>query len=153
MRRALVMSIAAAVIACGDGEPPPPSQPTPTPDPGALPAKKTASLGTGIQMAYFEMGSASGETLLFLHGLTDSSRSFHPTMGHLTKLRPDLRLVSVDQRGHGASSMPDPEQCRSAPEKCFRPADYCCSSAGWCRRIMPIIWSKRSAAWIPTTSA
>ena len=123
MKRALAMLALAAGIGCGGSEPPPPA-PTPTPDPNILPPTKTASLSTGIEMAYFEMGSADGAVLLFLHGLTDSKRSFHPTMRHLTKLRPDLRLVAVDQRGHGDSSMPDPESCRSAPEKCFGYTHY-----------------------------
>ncbi len=123
MKRALAMLVLAAGIGCGGSEPPPPA-PTPTPDPNVLPPTKTASLSTGIEMAYFEMGSSDGEVLLFLHGLTDSKRSFYPTMRHLTKLRPDLRLVAVDQRGHGDSSMPDPESCRSAPEKCFGYAFY-----------------------------
>jgi pimeloyl-ACP methyl ester carboxylesterase len=84
-----------------------------------LPEKKHVRLATGITMAYFEAGAPAGETLLFLHGLTDSSRSFQLMIEHLTRLRPDLRLVAVDQRGHGASSMPAHERCRSLPEDCF----------------------------------
>jgi len=118
MRRALAVSVLLAGLGCGAGEPT--GTPLrPAPDPNALPTTRTVSLSTGIEMAYFEMGAPDGEVLLFLHGLTDSKRSFHPTMRHLTRLRPDLRLVAIDQRGHGASSMPDPERCRSAPEKCF----------------------------------
>jgi pimeloyl-ACP methyl ester carboxylesterase len=37
---------------------------------------------------------------------------------------PDLRLIALDQRGHGASSMPDPAACRAAPETCFGMADF-----------------------------
>jgi pimeloyl-ACP methyl ester carboxylesterase len=45
-------------------------------------------------------------------------------MRHLLALRPELHLFALDQRGHGESSMPDPETCRGAPERCFRPADF-----------------------------
>jgi len=75
-------------------------------------------------MAYFEVGEPDGDTLLFLHGLTDSSRSFQLMIEHLTRLRPDLRLVAVDQRGHGASSMPADPRCREVPEDCFGSADF-----------------------------
>ena len=121
LKRALLVSVALGSLACGTAQAP---APEPTPDPHRLPSKQKVSLPTGVEMAYFELGAARGETLLFLHGLTDSSRSFHATMVHLTRLRPGLRLVAVDQRGHGASSMPDPERCRDVPEECFRPADY-----------------------------
>jgi pimeloyl-ACP methyl ester carboxylesterase len=81
-------------------------------------------LQTGISMAYVEVGDPSGEPTIFLHGFTDTSRSFWPTIGHLAGLRPDLRIFALDQRGHGDSSMPDPEACQAAPERCFRPADF-----------------------------
>lgn len=113
---------------CSRTAPPPaPSASPPTleaPDPHELPPKKQARLPTGITLAYFEMGDPAGEPLLFLHGLTDSSRSFHPLLRHLTRLRPDLRLVAVDLRGHGASSLPEGQRCREAPRECFRPADF-----------------------------
>jgi pimeloyl-ACP methyl ester carboxylesterase len=92
--------------------------------PAPLPEKQQLQLATGITMAYFEVGEQSGETLLFLHGLTDSSRSFQLMIEDLTQLRPDLRLVAVDQRGHGASSMPADAGCRRAPENCFRATDF-----------------------------
>jgi pimeloyl-ACP methyl ester carboxylesterase len=85
--------------------------------------KKTISLSTGITMKYVELGAESGETVVFLHGFTDSARSFHPTMQALAQAHPELRLIALDQRGHGGSSMPDPKKCRAAPETCFQPAE------------------------------
>lgn len=75
-------------------------------------------------MAYAETGPPAGEPVIFLHGFTDTSRSFWPTIQHLAKLRPDLRLIALDQRGHGDSSLPDSAACRAAPERCFRMADF-----------------------------
>ena len=86
--------------------------------------KQRVDLPTGISMAYVEVGDPAGEPAIFLHGFTDTSRSFWPTIRHLADLRPDLRIFALDQRGHGDSSMPDPEACRAAPERCFRPADF-----------------------------
>ena len=62
--------------------------------------------------------------MILLHGYTDTGRSFYPMMRHLLALRPDLRLFALDQRGHGASSMPPAASCRAAPERCFRPVDF-----------------------------
>jgi pimeloyl-ACP methyl ester carboxylesterase len=86
--------------------------------------KKSVELSTGISMKYIEAGSPAGEPVILLHGITDSSRSFHPTMENLAALRPDLRLLALDQRGHGETSLPKAEGCRNAPERCFRPEDF-----------------------------
>jgi pimeloyl-ACP methyl ester carboxylesterase len=86
--------------------------------------KQTIALPTGVELAYLELGARSGEPVVFLHGITDTSRSFLDTARHLAALRPELRLLALDLRGHGASSMPDPGSCRSAPERCFRVADF-----------------------------
>lgn len=87
-------------------------------------SKQRIELTTGIDMTYAETGPPAGEPVIFLHGFTDTSRSFWPTIQHLGGLRPDLRLIALDQRGHGDSSMPDPAACRAAPERCFRMADF-----------------------------
>jgi len=86
--------------------------------------KRHIELSTGIRMAYAEAGDPAGPTVILLHGYTDTGRSWHSTMRRLLVLRPELHLVALDQRGHGASSMPAPERCRRAPESCFRPADF-----------------------------
>ena len=88
----------------------------------ALP-KKTISLSTGIQMAYLEMGDPQGDPVIFLHGYTDTSRSFYPTVTALAAMNHHLRIFVLDQRGHGASSMPPAAACAAAPGGCFEPAD------------------------------
>jgi len=80
-------------------------------------------LSTGIDMAYLEVGPADGKPVLLIHGLTDSVRSWSLTMDALHKLNPKLRIIAVDLRGHGASSMPDSKTCAPAPEACYRMAD------------------------------
>lgn len=86
--------------------------------------KQRVDLPNGISMAYVETGDPTGEPVIFLHGYTDTSRSFWPTIRHLVELRPDLRIFAPDQRGHGDSSMPDAETCPAAPQTCFRMADF-----------------------------
>ena len=88
---------------------------------GAQPAfsEHTVSLPTGIEMRYYETGDPDGETVFFVHGFTDSSLSFHPTIEALLALRPGLRAISVDLRGHGGTSMPPAAECAPAPERCF----------------------------------
>jgi len=85
--------------------------------------KSTVELETGIHMAYLEAGPPKGEAVIMLHGVTDSSRAWSRSMAVMHARRPDLRLFALDQRGHGASSMPDPDRCRNHPERCFRVAD------------------------------
>jgi pimeloyl-ACP methyl ester carboxylesterase len=88
-------------------------------------------LPTGISMAYVETGDPWGEPVIFLHGYTDTSRSFWPTIRHLAELRPDFRILAPDLRGHGESSMPDAEACRAEPEQCFHPADFAADVAAF----------------------
>ncbi|GAB2179356.1 alpha/beta fold hydrolase [Dongia sp. agr-C8] len=78
-----------------------------------------AKLATGIDMAYLEVGPADGKPVLLIHGLTDNIRSWSLAMAELHRLDPARRIVAVDLRGHGASSMPDARRCASAPEQCF----------------------------------
>lgn len=83
------------------------------------PLERRAELPTGISARWVELGDPAGEAVLFLHGYTDTSRSFLPVMRHLAALRPDLRLVALDQRGHGGSALPPDAACRAEPERCF----------------------------------
>ena len=82
-------------------------------------SEHSVSLPTGIEMRYYETGDPDGETVIFVHGYTDSSLSFHPTIGALLALRPGLRVITVDLRGHGGTSMPHAAECAPAPERCF----------------------------------
>jgi len=86
------------------------------------PTEQRAELATGIDARWIELGDPRGEPVLFLHGYTDTSRSFVPTMRALNALRPELRLIALDQRGHGGSSLPSGDACPEAPERCFEVA-------------------------------
>jgi non-heme chloroperoxidase len=82
--------------------------------------KQTVALSTGIDMQYVEVGNPAGaETVIMLHGYTDSSRSYFPTIDALAELNPDLHIYALDLRGHGGSSMPDAAACASNPKTCF----------------------------------
>ncbi|HEX6813583.1 MAG TPA: alpha/beta hydrolase [Planctomycetota bacterium] len=84
--------------------------------------ERRAVLSTGIDAKWIEVGDPRGAPVLFLHGYTDTSRSFLPTLHALTTLRPELRLIALDQRGHGGSSLPADDGCPAAPERCFEAA-------------------------------
>lgn len=87
--------------------------------PGDDPGGRTVTLPTGIEMRYLEAGDPEGDVVLFLHGYTDTSLSFAPTIQSLLARRPGVRALAVDLRGHGGSSMPLPEECAPEPERCF----------------------------------
>jgi pimeloyl-ACP methyl ester carboxylesterase len=86
--------------------------------------KCSITLNTGITMAYLEAGPASGEAVIFLHGFTDTARMWLPTMRTLRERNPNLRMLALDQRGHGDTSMPPAAGCARTPEACFRMSDY-----------------------------
>jgi pimeloyl-ACP methyl ester carboxylesterase len=81
-------------------------------------------LSTGITMAYVEVGPASGTPVILIHGFTDSLHTWIYSGPPLRKAHPDWRILAVDLRGHGASSMPPASECAAAPEKCFRVTDH-----------------------------
>jgi pimeloyl-ACP methyl ester carboxylesterase len=77
------------------------------PDAGAPPRPRAAqvTLPGGPHLHYVEQGPAGGEPVLLLHGYSDSSFSF----SRLLPLLPgDLRLLALDQRGHGQSAKDQP---------------------------------------------
>ena len=86
------------------------------------PTKQTVVLSTGIRMAYVEAGRPGGPAVILLHGYTDTSRSFFPTLEALERAETDLHVYALDLRGHGGSSMPTGPGCAAAPEQCFSPA-------------------------------
>ncbi|WP_020393775.1 alpha/beta fold hydrolase [Thiolinea disciformis] len=86
--------------------------------------KCTLELSTGIKMAYVEAGKPDGETVFLLHGLTDSSRSWSLVMRTLREMQPDWHIIALDQRGHGASSLPPAEKCAEKPETCYKMSDF-----------------------------
>ncbi len=67
-------------------------------------AVKTATLANGLVLPYVERGDPSGTPVIFLHGVTDSWRSFE----HVLPLLPaSMRAIAITQRGHGEASKPD----------------------------------------------
>lgn len=65
---------------------------------------KFVELATGVRLEYVEHGRTDGIPVVFLHGVTDSWRSFEAVLEHLPST---LRAFAVSQRGHGNSSRPD----------------------------------------------
>lgn len=61
------------------------------------------ALSTGVTLDYAEQGPSTGTPLVFVHGVTDSWRSFQGLLAHLPV---DARAIAVSLRGHGDSSRP-----------------------------------------------
>jgi pimeloyl-ACP methyl ester carboxylesterase len=61
------------------------------------------SLETGVTLQYVERGRPSGVPVIFLHGVSDSWRSFEPMFEHLPM---NIRALAISQRGHGQSGKP-----------------------------------------------
>jgi non-heme chloroperoxidase len=62
---------------------------------------RQVELPNGLSIECAEQGRPGGPSLLMLHGITDTWRSFEPV---LPWLPPDWHVVSMTQRGHGGSS-------------------------------------------------
>jgi non-heme chloroperoxidase len=60
-------------------------------------------LANGVVVDHIEQGPADGLPVVFLHGVTDSWRSFEHVLPHLP---PWVRAFAYSQRGHGDSSRP-----------------------------------------------
>ncbi|WP_119460284.1 alpha/beta fold hydrolase [Rhodospirillaceae bacterium SYSU D60014] len=69
----------------------------------AAPVVKTIALPHGLTLPYVEQGDPEGPPVLFLHGYTDSWRSFARVLGHLP---PRFRAIALTQRGHGDAGRP-----------------------------------------------
>jgi non-heme chloroperoxidase len=65
--------------------------------------EKFVSLSTGMRMEYVEQGNADGVPVIFLHGVTDSWRSFERV---LPLLPTNIHAFALSQRGHGDSHRP-----------------------------------------------
>src|SRR5215470_4412853 len=80
------------------------------------------NLSTGVHMSYFELGSSSGETLILLHTDTTSAVEWAWTVNALLSVDPDLHIYALDQRGAGATDLPDSATCWSTPNLCLTEA-------------------------------
>jgi pimeloyl-ACP methyl ester carboxylesterase len=87
------------------------------------------TLPTGVRLEYVERGAPDGAPVIFLHGVTDSWRSFE---GVLRLLPPYLRAFAVTTRGHGESSRPADGYRFEAvwPESAARLLSFRCSASG-----------------------
>jgi pimeloyl-ACP methyl ester carboxylesterase len=64
---------------------------------------KCVELPNGIEIPYVEQGDPSGIPVLFLHGYTDSWRSFESVLDHLPE---SIHAFALSQRGHGDAIRP-----------------------------------------------
>jgi pimeloyl-ACP methyl ester carboxylesterase len=78
----------------------------------AAPRLSRIALSTGVELEYLEQGSRDGDPIVFLHGYTDSYRSFDQNLPTFPR---NARVYALSQRGHGNSSK---------PESGFTPADF-----------------------------
>ena len=76
------------------------------------------------RIAYVEDPATTSQsaTVILLHGYTDSKRSWSRAMQQLHDQDPSLRIIAIDQRGHGQSFRPRSDSCRNNPGPCFTPA-------------------------------
>lgn len=66
--------------------------------------QKKITTKSGLTFPYIEQGETSGTPVIFLHGVTDSHRSWELVFPHLD---PGIRAIAITQRGHGDASKPD----------------------------------------------
>jgi FAD/FMN-containing dehydrogenase/pimeloyl-ACP methyl ester carboxylesterase len=74
---------------------------------GAAPAASAAvapAASGAVRLPVIEQGDEDGLPVVFLHGLSDSARSFEPL---LAQLPPSIRAIAVTQRGHGDAPKPE----------------------------------------------
>ena len=81
------------------------------------------SLATGVRMSYFDLGWVRGETLILLHTDTTAAVEWTWTAAELLRLDPNLHIYALDQRGAGATGLPDTARCWSTPNLYITQAD------------------------------
>lgn len=64
----------------------------------------TTSAPDGVSISYEVSGTAQGEPVLLVHGITESSKTWGPVAALLGESRP---VVTMDLRGHGDSGLAD----------------------------------------------
>lgn len=114
MRSTMVVAMSLVLAACGVGDEGDFTEDGPLDEASAAlggrsrpcaahPVHRQVTLPTGVTLAYVEQGNKSGDPFIFLHGYSDSHRSFDLT---LPKVPRNIRAFALDQRGHGDSSRP-----------------------------------------------
>jgi pimeloyl-ACP methyl ester carboxylesterase len=66
-------------------------------------SRNDITLSSGITLEYVRRGDASGVPVIFLHGVTDSWRSFEWMLPHLPST---INAYAISVRGHGGSDRP-----------------------------------------------
>jgi pimeloyl-ACP methyl ester carboxylesterase len=69
----------------------------------AYPTEHLIELPSGLHLSFVTQGDPGAVPVVFLHGWSDSRRSFDPLLPHLP---PSVYAIAVSQRGHGDSSRP-----------------------------------------------
>jgi pimeloyl-ACP methyl ester carboxylesterase len=64
---------------------------------------QSVRLPNGVALQYVEQGDPAGIPVVFLHGVSDSWRSFEMVLPHLPA---SIRAIALTQRGHGDSDRP-----------------------------------------------
>jgi len=67
-------------------------------------AIRSVLLPNGVRLPFIEQGDPAGVPVIFLHGLSDSWRSWETVLPHLPE---SLHLFAPTQRGHGDADRPD----------------------------------------------
>jgi alpha-beta hydrolase superfamily lysophospholipase len=70
---------------------------------GQQPVVRDVHIATGVALRYLEQGDPAGRAILLLHPWGESLRCFDRL---LALLPPSLRVLSLDQRGHGGADKP-----------------------------------------------
>jgi pimeloyl-ACP methyl ester carboxylesterase len=83
------------------------------------PTVRSIKLRSGLRLEYVEQGDPKGVPVLFLHGFTDSWRSFERILPHLPK---SIHAFALTQRGHGDADR---------PETGYRTRDFAADVAGF----------------------
>lgn len=65
---------------------------------------KSATLSTGVSLPYVEQGDSDGIPIVFLHGVTDSWRSFEYLLPYMPER---FHAFALTQRGHGNADKPE----------------------------------------------
>ena len=81
------------------------------------------NLATGVHMSYFELGPEGGEPLILLHTDTTAAVEWAWTAAALHNRDPALRIYALDQRGAGATDLPDTPRCWTKPNLCITRAE------------------------------
>jgi non-heme chloroperoxidase len=85
--------------------------------------EKSITLANRVTLQYAEQGDATGTPVIFLHGYTDSWRSFELVLQNLPS---SIHAYAISQRGHGNSGR---------PQGSYHPKDFAADVAAFMRQM------------------